>query len=951
MEKGWKHKTKMATKKAAYTYVKRKDISALKATIDGVLLDINPKDILSGAYIAGKITPIQSKSQSEKIDAEKVREGILNFANDFLGKDYKADGSPYESFIKLDDIKKFIEYGCTEEMIRVFYAGWKSINFKIKADGEFLWGMAGGIYSFDTEGNYIEEWIKRAIENAKNQTFELGFKYPDFNWSKLLTRTTGTEVIFTPPYDYYGKKRIDALKIEKYKLGTKDTVVAVKSGGYSQNGEWSTSYDESERDSDVPLEINGGYLALVSRSGKALFDLAKKLLSQPNGYVKDLDWLLQSKTSGAEELIENNVKFAKGGGVKGYINTEFDSDDKTEKVVLYDDKGNVKGSFKTEKQAFDYAKKIGLNPESYSKSGKFILKDKQEDLKKSLQNSGFNIDFGGYEEFDGENVIYVHYPKKDEDKVANFLNNWLAKYSWKNATTAYESVDDFSGKKGYWTYVIEESSNSMAGGGGVGKKALYQSDKNKELTEKIIDTTHSFFESNGVKYGQVSDLGTEIVIEPSTVIPANSNLKKGSLYGMQIIYDIKSNVYEVSEYMAGPNENELFIFGEYKSLIPALKSLIKGNSSTGRKPIKKYAKGGGVKSSNNTYKLRAEGLNDFLAFLQEGMYFRVKSFTVETTSGPDVVVSFTTDASLSEIKLKLDEVPDSHVMLETVMPINEYTGERNEEYAKGGGVGASHYSLLGGSSPFTNSEMKSNVVEPNLGPNFETIMMFDENSNFNPRYKELQAKYPNEITKDWQLIYRSSNYQGYATISPNREVIKAGILDGGGIYGVFYVKSSAKHKMAKGGGVGTSSSNLQKRIENATIKIVYPPKKKFATALDKILDKYIPNRSILNFYEDDNDFEVIILDMKKVKMSTSLFSELKDWELKYLGHVFVIDKMAGGGGVGSSNKLKYSLYLDRTVGDDVTTYHIADFAAKGDLSIALESLKEAAPKNYMYYTK
>jgi hypothetical protein len=84
------------------------------------------------------------------------------------------------------------------------------------------------------------------------------------------------------------------------------------------------------------------------------------------------------------------------------------------------------------------------------------------------------------------------------------------------------------------------------------------------------------------------------------------------------------------------------------------------------------AKGGSL----NTYKLRAEGLNDFLSFLQEGMYMRMKSFTIEPTGVFDVVVSFVTDASLSEIKSTLKKVPDSHVMLETVKPINEYTGER-----------------------------------------------------------------------------------------------------------------------------------------------------------------------------------------------------------------------------------------------------------------------------------
>jgi hypothetical protein len=97
-----------------------------------------------------------------------------------------------------------------------------------------------------------------------------------------------------------------------------------------------------------------------------------------------------------------------------------------------------------------------------------------------------------------------------------------------------------------------------------------------------------------------------------------------------------------------------------------------------------YAKGG--KLSLNTYKLRAEGLNDFLSFLQTGMYMRMKSFTIEPIGVPDVVVSFVTDASLSEIKSKLREVQDSHVMLETIKPINEYTGERDEMMAKGGEV-------------------------------------------------------------------------------------------------------------------------------------------------------------------------------------------------------------------------------------------------------------------------
>jgi hypothetical protein len=102
-----------------------------------------------------------------------------------------------------------------------------------------------------------------------------------------------------------------------------------------------------------------------------------------------------------------------------------------------------------------------------------------------------------------------------------------------------------------------------------------------------------------------------------------------------------------------------------------------------------YADGGNLgKTGTKTYKLRAEGLNDFLAFLQNDMYFKMKYFTIEPTGFPDVVVTFETSSSLSEIKEKLREVPDSHVMLQTVKPINEYTGDREEEgkYAYGGSM-------------------------------------------------------------------------------------------------------------------------------------------------------------------------------------------------------------------------------------------------------------------------
>ena len=111
--------------------------------------------------------------------------------------------------------------------------------------------------------------------------------------------------------------------------------------------------------------------------------------------------------------------------------------------------------------------------------------------------------------------------------------------------------------------------------------------------------------------------------------------------------------------------------------------------------------------------------------------------------------------------------------------------------AKNNKVQESYYAMLGGSNPLSNAEMKTKVVEPVLGPNFETVAMMT-NSVFNPRYNQLDAKFPREMTDKWKVLYRSDSYQGYAKISPDGKVIKAAVLGPGSIVGVFYVKSEGE---------------------------------------------------------------------------------------------------------------------------------------------------------------
>ena len=61
---------------------------------------------------------------------------------------------------------------------------------------------------------------------------------------------------------------------------------------------------------------------------------------------------------------------------------------------------------------------------------------------------------------------------------------------------------------------------------------------------------------------------------------------KSSFAGLVIYYYEKEDVYEVFEYQAGPNNNELWIYGYYKSPMAALKKFIK--SDLIKQPVKIY---------------------------------------------------------------------------------------------------------------------------------------------------------------------------------------------------------------------------------------------------------------------------------------------------------------------------------------------------------------------------
>jgi len=77
------------------------------------------------------------------------------------------------------------------------------------------------------------------------------------------------------------------------------------------------------------------------------------------------------------------------------------------------------------------------------------------------------------------------------------------------------------------------------------------------------------------------------------------------------------------------------------------------------------------------FKLRAECLNDAIQFIRSRKIKNLWHVKIEQEElYPDVDFEFNTKMSLKEILIILSTIPDSHVMMDTINPIEKYTGKR-----------------------------------------------------------------------------------------------------------------------------------------------------------------------------------------------------------------------------------------------------------------------------------
>jgi hypothetical protein len=110
-------------------------------------------------------------------------------------------------------------------------------------------------------------------------------------------------------------------------------------------------------------------------------------------------------------------------------------------------------------------------------------------------------------------------------------------------------------------------------------KTLFKSEK--EQVQEFAESVHNTLKELNLNFNVKIDFQKNYLNKIDCISIEPTNYKGNNFDGMQILYT--SEGYEISEYQAGENKNELHIYNVVHDLKLALCLLALGN---GRKPIK-----------------------------------------------------------------------------------------------------------------------------------------------------------------------------------------------------------------------------------------------------------------------------------------------------------------------------------------------------------------------------
>jgi hypothetical protein len=296
-----------------YTYVPNKDVKELSVVVKGELKKLMGSDILDGVYVKN------SAKSAPKVDANAVFAKILKDAKEAKsGKTKRFDASDLKK-INLEMVKKLVDAGYTEQQVRNIIFGYAFDN-EIVADNELEYD--NGVFSY--EESYVKQKIDDLVEAQKNKEFVAGIEYPNFDWQNIIKKYKITskpkQIVIKRNFgsgsynEYYYEVFVGENIALAHNFGYKDFGADGKlKGDYTEKGKKvsdPTKQNAWQKEREQKAGFNGGYWYVVSSKIETIDDILKTLLSQKDGYCKELELYSDSFP---KTLKDNKISFADGG--------------------------------------------------------------------------------------------------------------------------------------------------------------------------------------------------------------------------------------------------------------------------------------------------------------------------------------------------------------------------------------------------------------------------------------------------------------------------------------------------------------------------------------------------------------------------------------------------------------------------------------------------------------
>ncbi len=371
---------------------------ALYSVKDDSLVKFLPEKSLKNFIKKGTLVPVGLDSHPVQLaDVSVVYDSVFHWANELFPTDV-------ESKLKKSDIEKLVNVGYSQKQIETIYLGYHNTH-EVKCDYEDMSNM------FQYGEEYIDKIINEFVEVKEKKQFELGLKYPKFNWIPIIKKykiTSNPEYIETP-----NKLSFNKSGVYRYEIFSGENVIFSK-----------LMRDDDDKIYDITLKFNNGYLAILSSKIEIIEDILNDIASQEGGYVKDVD-IYRNSLSGVpvEKVAEAGIKFEKGGSVNTFISDE----DK-----MYD--------------FFELSKKDFLDSYSYLNEKEYddtAIEVKKLKLKKS--------DFKPSESANGGKIYAKDWNLINDELFFNWDDeeNYPTQVFYSKSENIYKSINDKTGTE-YW---------------------------------------------------------------------------------------------------------------------------------------------------------------------------------------------------------------------------------------------------------------------------------------------------------------------------------------------------------------------------------------------------------------------------------------------------------------------------------------------------------------------